>query len=71
LDGTLCKATLPVAVTVGGQLADVQFVGLTPGSISLAQANITVPSLTSGDYPVVIKVGGAVSNGPLITVAGK
>ena len=71
LDGTLCKATLLVAVTIGGQLADVQFVGLTPGSISLAQANVVVPNLPSGDYPIVIKVGGASSNAPLIGVAGR
>jgi uncharacterized protein (TIGR03437 family) len=71
LDGTLCKPTLPVTVTVGGQLADVQFVGLTPGSISLAQANVVVPNLPGGDYPIVIRVGVASSNAPLISVAGK
>ena len=71
LDGTLCKPTLPVAVTVGGQLADVQFVGLTPGSISLAQANVVVPDLPGGDYPIVIKIGAASSNAPLVSVAGK
>ena len=71
LNGTLCKGTLPVTVTIGGQLADVLFAGLTPGSISLAQANVVVPNLPSGDYPILIKVGGAPSNAPLISVAGK
>jgi uncharacterized protein (TIGR03437 family) len=71
MDGTLCRATLFVTATVGGQLADVQFAGLTPGSISLAQANIVVPNLPAGDYPLLIKVGGASSNAPLISVAAK
>ena len=71
LDGTLCKATLLVTVTVGGQLADLQFAGLTPGSISLAQANLVVPNLPAGDYPILIKIGGASSNAPLISVAGR
>ncbi len=71
LDGTLCKATLLVTVTIGGQLAEVQFAGLTPGSISLAQANVVVPNLPGGDYPVQIKVGGASSNAPLISIAGR
>lgn len=71
LDGTLCQATLFVTATIGGQLADVRFAGLTPGSISLAQANIVVPNLPAGDYPLLIKVGGASSNAPFISVAAK
>ena len=71
LDGTLCKATLPVTVTIGGQPADVLFAGLTPGSISLAQANIVVPSLPAGEWSIMIKVGSAASNAPLISVAAK
>lgn len=71
LDGTLARATLPVTVTIGGQPADLLYAGLTPGSISLAQANVTVPSLPAGDYPVVVKVGGVASNAPVISVAAK
>ena len=71
LSGPLSRASLPVSVTVGGQTANVVFAGLTPGSVSLAQANVVVPSLSSGDYPVVITVGGAASNAPVISVAGK
>ena len=71
LDGTLCKPTRPVTVTIGDQLVDVQFAGLTPGSISLAQANVVMPQLPSGDYPIVIKVGSASSNAPLISVVSK
>jgi uncharacterized protein (TIGR03437 family) len=58
-----------VTVTIGGQPANALFVGLTPGSISLAQANVVVPDLPSGDYPVLISIGGVVSNNPVITVA--
>jgi uncharacterized protein (TIGR03437 family) len=71
INGPLSRATLPVTVTIGGQLATLLYAGLTPGSISLAQANVYVPDLPSGDYPVVITVGNAISNNPVISVAGK
>ena len=71
LEGPLSRATLPVAVTIGGQPAALSYAGLTPGSISLAQANVEVPALPAGDYPVVITVGGAASNGPLIRVVDR
>jgi uncharacterized protein (TIGR03437 family) len=71
LTGPLSRATLPVTVTIGGQTADILFVGLTPGSISLAQANVLVPNLPGGEWAVVIKAGSATSNGPLISVTSK
>jgi uncharacterized protein (TIGR03437 family) len=71
LDGTLSSATLPVTVTIGGQTAELLFAGLTPGSISLAQANVVVPALPTGDYPIAITVGNVASNAPLIAVAGR
>ena len=72
VDGTLSRATLPVTVTIGGQQAELLYAGLTPGSISLAQANVVVPAaLPAGDYPVVINLGGVASNAPLISVAAR
>jgi uncharacterized protein (TIGR03437 family) len=71
LAGPLSRATLPVSVTIGGETADVVYMGLTPGSISLAQANIIVPNLPGGDYPVVIGVGYTMSNAPIISLANK
>jgi uncharacterized protein (TIGR03437 family) len=65
----LSRATLPASATIGGQNAPISFLGLTPGGIALAQANITVPNLATGDYPVAITVGGTTSNTPLISVA--
>jgi uncharacterized protein (TIGR03437 family) len=71
LSGPLSRASLPVTVTIGGQPAELVYAGLTPGSLSLAQANVVVTNLSSGDYPVVITVGGAASNAPVISVTGK
>jgi len=71
LSGPLSRATMPVTVTIGGQAANLIYAGLTPGSISLAQANVVVPNLASGDYPVVITAGTAPSNAPVISVAGR
>jgi uncharacterized protein (TIGR03437 family) len=52
-----------VSVTVGGIAAPtVEYVGLTPGSVGLYQANFTVPQIAKGTYPVVITIGGQASN---------
>jgi LVIVD repeat len=63
------NATLPFSATIGGQNAPVQFLGLSPGFAGLAQANIQLPALASGSYPVVITVDGVASNGPELSVA--
>ncbi len=47
----------------------VAFLGMTPGQIALAQANIQIPrDTTPGTYTLVLTIGGAPSNGPAITV---
>ncbi len=53
----------PVAVTVGGQTANVSFAGLTPTLAGLYQIDLTVPSNTgTGDQvPVVVSTGGQIS----------
>jgi uncharacterized protein (TIGR03437 family) len=56
--------------TIGGANASVTFLGLTPGSVGLAQANITVPNLPSGDYPLILTVAGIQSTSALISVQG-
>jgi uncharacterized protein (TIGR03437 family) len=57
-----------VTVSIGGQIIEPAFAGLAPGSIGLAQANVQVPVLAPGDYPVVITVGGSVSNSVLVSI---
>jgi uncharacterized protein (TIGR03437 family) len=56
------------SVTIGGVSAKVVYMGLTPGSIGLYQANIVVPQLSAGSYPVVITIAGQDSNGPVMNV---
>jgi uncharacterized protein (TIGR03437 family) len=63
-DATVAATT----ATVGGQPATVLYSGLAPGFSGLAQANIQLPSLASGDYELVLKVGSALSNAALISV---
>ncbi len=67
----LASATLPYSATIGGVNAPVQFVGLTQGFVGLAQANITVPALGSGDFPLVLTIGGVQSNSALIAVSSQ
>jgi uncharacterized protein (TIGR03437 family) len=65
----LSSATSPFSATIGGQPANVSFLGLTPGYVGLAQANITIPARPAGSYPLVVTIDGVPSNAPLVTVS--
>jgi uncharacterized protein (TIGR03437 family) len=65
----LAQATLPYSATIDGDAATVTFLGLAPGFVGLGQANITIPSLAAGNYPLVITIGGVASNSATITVS--
>ena len=66
----LSRATQPFSATIGGQNAPIQFLGLTPGYVGLAQANISVPAMSKGDYPLVIRVGGVTAKPANVSVGG-
>jgi uncharacterized protein (TIGR03437 family) len=57
-------------VTVSGVAAtSVTYMGLTPGSIGLYQADFVVPKVAAGDHPLVITISGQASNNPLLAVS--
>jgi len=59
-----------VSATIGGQPATVLGAALTAGFVSLLQLNITVPSgLAAGNYPLVVTIGGEVSNSATVSIA--
>ena len=64
----LSRATLTCRVTIGNTQLSTQFCGLTPLSTGLAQANVQVPNLPPGDYPVRIFIGAVGSNLPLMSI---
>jgi uncharacterized protein (TIGR03437 family) len=64
----LSNVSAPYTFTIGGVQAKVPFFGLTPGFLGLYQANLQVPALNAGDYPLVANVGGVASNGPIISI---
>jgi uncharacterized protein (TIGR03437 family) len=64
------KTTATATAIIGVKNAPIQFLGLTPGFVGLAQANIQVPTLPSGDYPMVLTVGGIVSASAIVSVSG-
>ena len=66
----ISNATATPKASINGVDAPVQFLGLTPGFVGLAQANIQVPTLPSGDYPLVITVGNFLSASAVISVSG-
>jgi uncharacterized protein (TIGR03437 family) len=65
----LSPVTEDNSIMVGAQQATVVYMGLTPGSIGLYQANFNVPQIAKGTYPVVITINGAASNGPVMNVS--
>jgi len=67
-DSPLASATSPYSATIGGMSATVTFLGLVPGDVGLAQADLVVPQLRPGSYPLVITIGGMASNSALFTV---
>jgi uncharacterized protein (TIGR03437 family) len=64
----LYKVTAPYSATIGNVNATVHFLGMAPTYVGLGQANVQVPSLPAGDYPLVITVNGIASNGPVVSV---
>jgi uncharacterized protein (TIGR03437 family) len=65
----LSSAELDYSATIGGQSVQVLYLGMTPGFLGLAQANIMMPDVADGDYPLVITIGGGNSNSPYIAIA--
>jgi adhesin/invasin len=62
---------LAAAATIGGQPATVSFAGLAPGFVGLAQANVLIPQgvATGPDVPIVIRIGGQISNSAVAAIA--
>lgn len=63
--------TLPATATIGGQPATVLFSGLAPGFVGLGQANVLIPEgvATGPGVPIVIRIGGQISNSVVAAIA--
>jgi uncharacterized protein (TIGR03437 family) len=66
----ISKATATATATIGSQNAPIQFLGLAPDDAGVAIANIQVPNLPTGDYPLVITIAGIVSTSAIVSVSG-
>jgi uncharacterized protein (TIGR03437 family) len=66
----ISSATATATATIGPLDAPVQFLGLAPEYAGVGQANIQVPALPTGDYPLVITVVGFVSASAVVSVSG-
>ena len=65
----LPKPKLPVTVTVAGQTATLDFVGIPVGLVGVTQINYEIPANTPlGVQPVVVTVGGVASQAANLTV---
>lgn len=66
----LSRAKATVTATIGPASATIQFFGLTPQFAGLAQANIQIPNLPTGDYPLVITAGNYIGASAIVSVTG-
>jgi uncharacterized protein (TIGR03437 family) len=58
----IAQVTVPVSATIGGKPAPVLYAGHAPGEVAgVMQVNLQVPNGVTGDVPVVLTVGNAVS----------
>ena len=66
----LARTIATPVVTIGGVPANVSFSGLAPGFVGLYQINAQVPAatLTGPDIPIVLTIGGVISNTAAIAV---
>ncbi len=55
--GPLARSTLRSSASIGLIPANISFLGLTPGFVGLAQANIVVPNAAAGQSVIDIRVG--------------
>ncbi|MBI4889575.1 MAG: hypothetical protein HY821_03050 [Acidobacteria bacterium] len=64
----LPRPVLPASVTIGGEPCEDIYIGLMPGEVGMAMAYVKVPMLESGEYEVVVTVGGKASKAALVSV---
>jgi uncharacterized protein (TIGR03437 family) len=65
----LAMVTGAAAASIGGAAAQVLFLGLTPGLVGVAQANILVPAgAPAGDQILLLSIGGQSANGALVSI---
>ena len=67
-ESVLLNTLAHTSATIGSLPAIVTFSGLAPGFVGLGQANVQVPDLAPGDYPLVLTIGGIPSNAGIISV---
>ncbi|MEP7365745.1 MAG: IPT/TIG domain-containing protein [Acidobacteriota bacterium] len=67
---TLHRANATATATLGGMDAQVLFLGLTPGFIGLAQANVLIPDAAplGAEVPLLFRSGGQTSNATVVSI---
>ncbi|MFO0367309.1 MAG: hypothetical protein ACK55F_21825, partial [Acidobacteriota bacterium] len=67
---SLLRALAPPAATIGGRPANVLFLGLTPGFVGLAQANLEIPadSPAGAAVELTLSLNGQPANAATISI---
>ena len=66
----LAKPVVSATAAIGGAFAPLAFIGLTPGNVGLAQTNVQVPPLSTGNYIMTISMSETVSKSVIVSVNG-
>jgi uncharacterized protein (TIGR03437 family) len=66
----ISTAAAKASAKIGPADATVQFLGITPQFAGLAQANIQVPDLPPGDYPLVLAAGDYIGASAIVSIGG-
>ncbi len=64
------KPLAPVTITVGGQPADILFVGMAPALVGVLQLNFVVPNVSAGEQPLEVSIGDVPANVASLSVGG-
>ena len=67
--GQLVNATSPGSASIGNQAASVHGVAMSPQYAGVAQVNVKVPGLGTGEYPLVVAIAGKASNSAKLSVS--
>ncbi len=64
----LARPKLPVSATIAGRPVRVAYAGLVAGLVGLLQVNLEIEGVPPGEQPLVVTIGGAVSNSATVSI---
>jgi uncharacterized protein (TIGR03437 family) len=67
----LSKPVASAQANIGGSAAQIQFLGLAPGLVGVAQMNLLVPDVAAGELPLAVSIGGVAANTSILSIGAR